>query len=74
MTIEEKIFLTILFIVFAIAVNFTKHMKGTNTDSNFLTHGSISFFLNKDGTEKWFMKPFYTLFFLLWIPIFWIFG
>ena len=71
MTIDEKIICTVLLSVFAVAVYFTKHMKGTDSFS----YGSmLQFFFNEDGTEKNFTKPFFIIFFLIWIPILWIFG
>ena len=74
MTTDEKIIFTVLFTIFTILVNIVKHMKGANTNSNSWTQGSLSFFLNKDGTEKRFTKLFFTLFFLFWILIVWVFG
>ena len=71
MTIDEKIIYTILLVVFAVAVYFTNHMKGTDS---FSYGAMLPFFFNKDGTEKKFTKPFFITFFLIWIPILWVFG
>jgi hypothetical protein len=78
MPIEEKIIYTLILAIFAIAVQFTSHPKRDANDS-FMVGLSLQvqwlhFFFNKDSTEKRYTKLFFTLFFLVWIPIVWIFG
>lgn len=76
MSIDEKIIVTFLSMIFAIAVQFTRHLpRDKNTITDIIDAKFLSpLYLNRDGTEKRYTKLFFTLFFLIWIPIVWIFG
>jgi hypothetical protein len=71
MTLEEKIIASGFMFIFSIAVWFTSHPKGSMKPGWYW--GAISFFFNKDGTEKRYAKLIFSLLFILWGISFWIF-
>jgi hypothetical protein len=76
MYLEEKIIMSSLMFIFAIAVWFTSHIKGSKGLGSFSNPSwtiLISSLFNEDGTEKKYSKLIVSIFFVLWGISFWIF-
>ena len=75
--IEDKIFLTIAFIIASVLALFLNPKVGHLSKPKypfFEIFGFYGFLLKKDGKMRKFTKSGIVIFFLSWIPFIWIFG
>jgi hypothetical protein len=75
--IEDKIFLTVAFIiasVLALFLNPKVYRLSKSKDTIFTIPNFYGFLLKEDGTMRKYTKSGIVIFFLSWIPFIWIFG